>query len=112
MDDATDTGHEKLASFMANHSQTAAFQRFDFLNTLNLLYMQAELVEQEKRLKESIKADQNSDNYERKTSTRDWYWLSLSEESGTWEDVLKTRKLLREYSEPILIYMACPKLTR
>lgn len=50
-------GYEKLAGLMTKHAEVATFQRFDFLNTLNLLYLQAELVHLEIELKESMKDD-------------------------------------------------------
>jgi hypothetical protein len=56
------TGYEKLAGFMAKHAEIATFQRFDFLNTLNILYLQAELVHMEGELRDSMKADLESGN--------------------------------------------------
>jgi hypothetical protein len=56
------TGYEKLAGFMAKHAEVATFQRFDFLNTLNILYLQAELVHLEGELRDSMKADLESGN--------------------------------------------------
>lgn len=55
--DTAVTGHEKLATFMARFPQTAIFSHFDFLNALNLFYMQAELVDLETELKDNLKED-------------------------------------------------------
>ncbi|KAE9382079.1 hypothetical protein N431DRAFT_320888 [Stipitochalara longipes BDJ] len=48
------TGYEKLAHLMSTHQETAIFQRFGFLNTLNTLYLQAELVHLEQKMKEYL----------------------------------------------------------
>jgi len=55
-------GYEKLAGLMSQHAEVATFQRFDFLNTLNLLFLQAELVHLEHDLKDSMKEDLDSSN--------------------------------------------------
>ena len=47
---------------MAKHAELATFQRFDFLNILNILYLQAELVHLELDLKESMREDLESEN--------------------------------------------------
>lgn len=57
------SGYEKLAGLMTKHSETATFQRFDFLNTLNILYLQAELVHLEKDLKDGMREDLESGNH-------------------------------------------------
>lgn len=56
------TGYEKLAGFMAKHAEIATFQRFDFLNALNILYLQAELVHLERELRDSMKEDLECEN--------------------------------------------------
>jgi hypothetical protein len=56
------SGYEKLAGLMAKHSEVATFQRFDFLNTLNILYLQAELVHLERELRNSMREDLESGN--------------------------------------------------
>ncbi|PMD53448.1 uncharacterized protein K444DRAFT_668062 [Hyaloscypha bicolor E] len=45
------TGYEKVAHLMTHHAEMAMFQRFDFLNTLNALYLQAELVHLQRKMK-------------------------------------------------------------
>lgn len=91
-------GYEKLAHLMANHPETAMFQRFDFLNRLNLLYLQAELVELENELKACLKNDRESADEDRRRCSSDWYFLANTEESETWRTMLRTRSLLKEYS--------------
>jgi hypothetical protein len=91
-------GHQKLAELMAKHSEVAIFERFDFLNVINLVYLQAELVELEIELKASMKDDLDSRDDERQRGARDWWFLSKSKESKTWEIMLKIRTKLQEYS--------------
>jgi hypothetical protein len=56
-------GYEKLAGLMTKHSEVATFQRFDFLNTLNILHLQAELVHLEQELRDSMREDLESGNH-------------------------------------------------
>jgi hypothetical protein len=56
------SGYEKLAGLMAKHAEVSTFHRFDFLNTLNILYLQAELVHIENELRDSMKEDLESTN--------------------------------------------------
>ena len=51
------SGYEKIANFMTGHHEMAMFQRFNFLNTLNILHLQAELVHLELDLKEYMTND-------------------------------------------------------
>lgn len=50
-------GYAKVARLMVKHPEVATFQRFEYLNTLNILYLQAELVELEKELERSMMED-------------------------------------------------------
>ncbi|KKY26963.1 hypothetical protein UCDDS831_g01011 [Diplodia seriata] len=54
--------------------ETAVFRRFGFLNQLNLLYLQAELMDIEDRLKDMQKADSSKTGCERLYAT-DWFYL-------------------------------------
>lgn len=53
-------GYEKIADIMVKHDELAAFQRFEYLNTLNILYLQAELVHLQVDLKKSMQEDLES----------------------------------------------------
>lgn len=53
-------GYQKLANLMTRHKETSTFQRFDFINTLNLLYLQAGLVHLERDLRASMARDLES----------------------------------------------------
>lgn len=56
------SGYQKLAELMTKHSEVATFKRFDFLNTLDILYLQAELVHLEEKLRDSMREDLESGN--------------------------------------------------
>lgn len=65
-------GYARLASLMTKHKEVAVFQRFDFLNTLDLLYMQAELVHLEREIRESMQRDvEAGQRLAERTSMRD-----------------------------------------
>lgn len=95
-------GYQKLADFMSSYPEFAVFKRFEFLNTLNILYLQAELVELEAKLKGFLKEDIESKDGNRNRSARDWYFLAnehVAKESKSWETMLRARTLLKEYSK-------------
>lgn len=56
------SGYGKIADFMTRHAEVAHFQRFDFLNTLDILLLQAELVNLEQELRRCMKEDLESGN--------------------------------------------------
>jgi hypothetical protein len=51
------SGYQKLAEQMTKHSEVSTFKRFDLLNTLNILYLQAELVHLKEELRDSMRED-------------------------------------------------------
>jgi hypothetical protein len=55
-------GYQKLAELMTKHYEVSTFKRFDLLNTLNILYLQAELVHLKKELRDSMREDPESGN--------------------------------------------------
>lgn len=54
------TGYEKLASLVMKHAEVATSQRFEFLNTLNVLFLQAKPERLEHDLRDSTQADLES----------------------------------------------------
>jgi hypothetical protein len=50
-------GYAKVTHLMTQHAEMAMFQRFDFLNTLNALYLQAELVHLQRKMKGYLISD-------------------------------------------------------
>jgi hypothetical protein len=100
-------GYSKLASLMGAHPELATFRRFSTLAAQNLLYLQAELVFLENKLRKCVDADASSGDIYREMYDRDWQ--SLSESGATaggngeqWATVLRIRGVLKEYS-------ACPR---
>jgi hypothetical protein len=62
-------GYQKVANLMTKHLETSTFQRFDFLNTLNILYLQAELVHLERDLRASMARDLESGSSRRSSTS-------------------------------------------
>lgn len=97
-------GYPRLASLMGAHPDMATFCRFGFLNALNLLYLQAEIVglDEEWRKRSTVNAE--SGQFERSIYHRDWQTLSesLKTEDGNptqWQIILEARRKLIEYSK-------------
>ena len=89
---------------MGANPETAIFRRFGPLNALNLLYLQAELVDLENSLSNQAKEDEESGHFERSLYSRDWRTLSESStvdigNPSQWSTVLRLREKLDEYSE-------------
>jgi hypothetical protein len=96
-------GYIKLASLMGAHPEVAIFRRFGTLNAQNLLYLQAELISLDLKLKRCAKADAESGHPDRTIYDRDWQSLheSLQAPDGNpeqWQTILSIRKTLKEYS--------------
>ncbi|KAL2071856.1 hypothetical protein VTL71DRAFT_13091 [Oculimacula yallundae] len=98
-------GYPKLACHMGRYAQSAIYRRFGSLNSQNILYMQAELVHLEKRLRNLQDIDASSNQGHRSKISKDWYWLNnyASEEgSEQWEAVLTIRQKLKDYNDAII----------
>lgn len=67
-------GYPKLAERMAIARETAVFRRFSFLNALNLLYQQAELMDIEEELKDLQRDDRNKSGFEQYYATDAFYF--------------------------------------
>lgn len=96
-------GYAQIGDRMSSHPEFAIFRRFSALNAQNLLYLQAELLDLETRLREIERSNSESDNETRKWYARDWYSLSnASDDDGgnpqQWELFLEIRQKLEQYS--------------
>ena len=96
-------GYARLASLMGAHPEVAIVRRFATLNTLNLLYLQAEIVALESDLRTYTTADERSSDPNRAIHARDWYTLSQSSNDGgdagmQWQTIIQIREKLNEYS--------------
>lgn len=95
-------GYPKLAQYMGLYSEYAIFRRFSSLNCQNLLYLQAELVHLEEKLRRLEVIDSASPETPRSVYAKDWYWLANSASEGNGDQirtVLEIRTILKEYSE-------------
>lgn len=94
-------GYPKLAHYMGLYPESAMFRRFSVLNCQNLLYLQAELVHLEEKLRDLEAVDAASGHTPRSVYAKDWYWLSNSASevnSDQLQTVLNIRTRLKEYS--------------
>jgi hypothetical protein len=94
-------GYNKLAILMGPNAEVSVFRRFGTLNMFSLLYMQAELMELERKFTVACMDDSASDVDPVKDFCRDFTKLKASE--GTqYDDQLQTLKTiqtkLEEYS--------------
>jgi hypothetical protein len=95
-------GYARVARFMGNHNEMAAFRGFQVLGFQNLLYQQAELIELETELQALALADKSSDHPSRPLYEKHWRLLSRSAGDGNneqWQKALQIRAKLREYCE-------------
>jgi hypothetical protein len=89
-------GYPAIAHVMAAPGLTM-FKRFAPLNTRSLLYMQAEILILESRLKDVVELDYEDDD------TKDYARSceKMMDEGGEqWEQLLKLRDVLEKYSMP------------
>jgi uncharacterized protein DUF6594 len=94
-------GYPKLAAQMGHYPETAILRRFATLNSQNLLYLQAELVHLEKRLRELEAVNNQAQSGNKSLYSKDWYWLKASvddDDDEQWQIVLEARAKLKEYS--------------
>jgi hypothetical protein len=98
---AVDTdGYGKIVNVMADYPEFAIFRRFQKLNILNLLYLQAELVQLEAELQHLAAEDASA--VSRQDYAHDWWTLAHGDgaEGSTlqWQKALEVREKLKEYS--------------
>lgn len=92
-------GYPAIAQIMSNHDELAIFRRFKELNTINLLYSQAELVHIEAALADLRAVDKS--HPERAAYHQDWWSLAHSQEDENkeqWQKFLEIREKLDAYS--------------
>lgn len=97
-------GYHKLASAMGLFPDLAIFRRFSTLNTKNILYLQAELLDLERQLDDAARADALSNDLNRREYDRAWYNLSHAEDlpngnGRQWKLFLRIREVLHQYSK-------------
>jgi hypothetical protein len=100
-------GYAKLAWLMGAHPEVAIFRRFGALNAQNLLYLQAELVFLEHKLRDLAHKDSVSGHPQRREYSGCWYLLndsitttaSVGEDGEQWKTFLQIRQKLWQYSK-------------
>ncbi|KAB2573515.1 hypothetical protein DBV05_g7841 [Lasiodiplodia theobromae] len=75
--------------------ETSIFRRFGTLNSLNLLYLQAELTDIEHKLRQAQVADHNTEEGFKNLYAKNWYFLKESAQDGD-ERQLQLVDLARE----------------
>ena len=73
-------GYAKIAAFMGAYPEVAIIRRFAALNMQNVLYLQAELVNLEARLRKYEEGDRISGDQNRADYALDWFKLSNATE--------------------------------
>jgi hypothetical protein len=109
-------GYADIAKLMCKRPEVAIFRRFAFLNTKNLLYLQAELIHLEIELNYQIKLDKTKEaaeierhkNQEAVESelpheilSPDRDWEDLTKAKRQWKKFGEIREKLKEYSKSI-----------
>ncbi|KAK7729616.1 hypothetical protein SLS57_002104 [Botryosphaeria dothidea] len=88
-------GYPKLAELMNLIPETSIFRRFGTLNSLNLLYLQAELTDIERKLRVAQVTDFNKGEGFKHLYGKNWYFLGASAQDGD-EAQLELVELARE----------------
>ena len=101
-------GYFRLASLMSNEKDVAVFRRFDDLNVLSLLALQAEIIDLEKDLRRECRIDEmaiNGSQQQEQQSQRSGparysenFKLSRESNSAQYQKIGSLRDKLREYS--------------
>jgi hypothetical protein len=98
-------GYHRLADLMGHYPEAAIFRRFGSLNMLNLLSLQAELVDLQVQFRDIWVEDEGSPDDSEKQFSTYFRTLRKSEDSLQFTMLLDIRKKLQEYSmsKPTLI---------
>lgn len=94
-------GYHRLADLMGPYQETAIFRRFGPLNMLNLLSLQAELVDMEVEFRDIWADDEQSSVFDEKNFST--YFRNLRQSEGNPNDeqvrmLQRIRQKLHEYS--------------
>jgi hypothetical protein len=100
-------GYHHLAELLRQYPEIGIYRSFNQLNSLNLLYYEAELIDLEKDLLLYSHADSKSDDPARRQYSRSWWQMRKRERkedddsssNKQWRTMLKIREVLKEYSE-------------
>lgn len=88
-----------LAELMGSNKEIAMFRKFDAMNMLSLLSMQAELIDLERELENEVMNDERSEKPETRIASKYFHQMRRVEsDSGQWEKIVMIRRKLKEYS--------------
>ncbi|KAM0721389.1 hypothetical protein Q7P37_002313 [Cladosporium fusiforme] len=98
------SGYYELAEFMSSSPETAIFRRFGVLNLMNLLGLQAEVVELQRQWKNiyTVPEFRESLDDEEKDFSINFHKLLASEDSEHLKLLMNTRRVLQEYNAALL----------
>jgi len=91
-------GYHRLADLMGHYPEAAIFRRFSSLNMLNLLSLQAELIDLQVQFRDIWAEDEDSPDDTEKAFSTYFHKLRNSEDSHQLMMLLDIRKKLYEYS--------------
>ena len=89
-------GYRGLADLMSLMPRMGMFRRFGFLNALNLLFYQAELMKLEQAFIAQLESDEKSSNPCKRPFSKDWNAVSATDSQRTM--IAEIRTLLEKYS--------------
>lgn len=97
-------GYPQVATFMGNYPELAMVRRFRGLNARNLLYLQAELIQIEKKLLKCEKEDaKDKIDSRKKNYSMNFAWLLQHKDNNKQYDlILQMREKLKEYNDVLI----------
>ena len=105
-------GYPNLAECMALEPEAALFRRFDALNARNLLFIQAELCELEKKLREIEKEDVENKDHRSHQFAHDFTWLLMSSKEPSHRQldlITEISMKLEKYSTAMCVFFQCER---
>ena len=103
-------GYHKLAALVGSYSEMVIFPQFGALNMLNLLSMQAELVDLELRFQNISRQNENFDGAAPRDYSIEFRSLRSSQDTVDdlqWQTLLKIQEKLERYSRLLLPKLMC-----
>ena len=93
-------GYHKLATLMTRDESIAIFRRFDFVNMLSLLSLQAEIQEMQEEFRAQCQRDKISGDLEKQMYSRWFQQLREAEKGGSaqYQKLRDLRERVKEYS--------------
>lgn len=95
-------GYPKLAARIEIQPDLSIYRGFRALNAQNILYLQAQLIELEAKLRTQQARDDTNPHGKKALYAKTWFWLEKSASDGDTKQldlVVKIRQVLSEYSK-------------